>query len=145
MTEAPAARWRRSAWGQEVAQARRVYPETGLYAVQAPNGNLLFVRAQYIVGFVEGQRVLTPELDFPLGNRAVEIGNVAAFDAHFTGSDLVIAGAGGNSMVLRHFRNVELGFPLGSPRTVEIPTAFAPSHVFLGPRNEWVYSFERRR
>jgi phosphate transport system permease protein len=125
--------------GQPVVDARRVYPFVDIYAVRIPDDRILLLRTQYIVSFDEGDRVLTPKLDFPFGNAPIAIGTAGEFDIHLAGSDLVIATADGNQLRLLQYRNVEPGLALGKPREVAVEASIDVKHVFLGPRNEWLY------
>lgn len=129
---------------QRIVSADRVYPRVDLYALRTTTEKILFIRTQYIVSFVEGQRVLTPKLDLPFGNALLDVPASAVVDTQFVDGELIVAAAIGRSLLLTRYSNVEEGFPIGSPEQVRVDTGSEVAHVLLGPRNEWVYLLDTR-
>ena len=125
--------------GRQVAQAQRVYPTVDVYALLNPAGELTFIRAAYTVSFADGERKLTPSIEFPFGNSSIAMPDSKVFDAQLFDGELLLAYAEGKQYKLNRFRNVTIGFPLGTPQTAEMALAFEPKYIFTGPRNEWTY------
>jgi phosphate transport system permease protein len=80
-----------------ITQAQRVSPLVDTYALLDTNNNLLFIKADYIVNFVDGQRRLSPQLSFPFSNRSISMGDIEHFDVQLADDDLVIAGVKGGT------------------------------------------------
>jgi phosphate transport system permease protein len=129
--------------GQQIRSAKRVYPEVDRYAVLDDRNRLSFIHTRYVVSFTDGVRALTPDLSFPFTNRPIEISPidqpVDAYDTHFSDNELVIASISGANLTIRKYRNVEEGFALPAPQTVNLPLTSSVSQVLLGPRHQWVY------
>jgi len=139
-THAPIAAY---AMGIAVASAQRVYPTVDLYAIVDGEQQLWFMRAQYIVNFVDGNRTLSPKLEFPFRKRPIELesrdGQINTLDAHYADGALVIANTQADRLTLRRYSNVQEGFPLPSPQHVNIKAEINAQQILLGPRNQWVY------
>ncbi|MEM9621618.1 MAG: ABC transporter permease subunit [Pseudomonadota bacterium] len=125
--------------GFELRDAQRVYPEVDLYALQDLDNQLWFVRTQYIVNFVDGERKLTPRIDFPLGKTPLQLPATEHYEAHLSNGQLMVASTQGTQVNLSYYRNAEMGTPLRNPRQVQLNAQTPVDHLFLGPRNEWLY------
>ena len=122
-----------------ITQAQRVSPLVDTYALLDTNNNLLFIKADYIVNFVDGQRRLSPQLSFPFSNRSISMGDIEHFDVQLADDDLVIAGVKGGQLALTRYQNTELGYPLSGSSQISLMSTVTAEHVFLGPRNQWIY------
>ena len=123
---------------KSIKSARRVSPLVDTYALLDNNNNLLFVRAEYIVNFVNGERQLSPKLSFPFSNRSIPLGEVAYLDTQLVDDELVIAAVNNNELTLTKYKNTETGFPLSKPSKISVLSSVVAEHVFLGPRNLWI-------
>jgi phosphate transport system permease protein len=124
--------------GTAIKQIQRVYPLVDLYAFLDTDNNLRFLRTRYIVTFVDGERALTPKIDFPFGATIALLGD-KAFEAHLVDGELMVAASDGKQLELQAFKNAEPGLKLGTPQRVVVPTSISADHILLGPRNGWVY------
>lgn len=122
-----------------ITHAQRVSPLVDTYALLDTNNNLLFIKADYIVDFVDGKRRLSPQLSFPFSNRSIPMGDIAHFDVQLADDDLVIAGVKGGQLTLTRYKNTELGYPLSGSSQISLMSTVNAEHVFLGPRNQWIY------
>ncbi len=125
--------------GLQIRSIKRTYPLVDLYAAVDDANNLQFLRAQHVVNFVENQRQLASSIDFPFGRQGIAIGDAQAFDTHLFDTELLIASGSGSQVLLRKFRDVELGFDLTPPQQVTLNAGFLISSLHIGPRNQWVY------
>ena len=128
---------------KSIKSARRVSPLVDTYALLDNNNNLLFVRAEYIVNFVNGERQLSPNLSFPFSNRSIPLGEVAYLDTQLVDDELVIAAVNNNELTLTKYKNTETGFPLSKPSKISVLSSVVAEHVFLGPRNQWIYLIDK--
>ena len=128
---------------KSIKSARRVSPLVDTYALLDNNNNLLFVRAEYIVNFVNGERQLSPKLSFPFSNRSIPLGEVAYLDTQLVDDELVIAAVNNNELTLTKYKNTETGFPLSKPSKISVLSSVVAEHVFLGPRNQWIYLIDK--
>ncbi len=126
--------------GLTFSRAQRVYPTVDLYALVDAEQRLHFVRTEYTVRFREGVRELTPSLSFPLGRSPIELGAVSALDVQLFEDELVVAATNAQRLSLFKYTDVELGYPLGTPRSVSLDLIGPPRNLFLGPRNQWLYA-----
>ena len=123
----------------DITRAQRVSPLVDTYALLDTDNNLLFIKADYIVNFVDGQRRLLPQLSFPFSNRSIPMGDIEHFDVQLADDDLVIAGVNGGQLALTRYKNTELGYPLPGSSQISLMSTVNAEHVFLGPRNQWIY------
>lgn len=128
---------------KSIKSARRVSPLVDTYALLDNNNNLLFVRAEYIVNFVNGERQLSPKLSFPFSNRSIPLGEVAYLDTQLVDDELVIAAVNNNELTLTKYKNTETGFPLSKPSKISVLSSVVAEHVFIGPRNQWIYLIDK--
>lgn len=128
---------------KSIKSARRVSPLVDTYALLDNKNNLLFVRAEYIVNFVNGERQLSPKLSFPFSNRSIPLGKVAYLDTQLVDDELVIAAVNNNELTLTKYKNTETGFPLSKPSKISVLSSVVAEHVFLGPRNQWIYLIDK--
>ncbi len=127
-----------------IVAAQRVYPEVDLYALTEADGKLSFVGTQFVISFVEGQRVLTPKLNFPFGDSEVDVGSSNLIDVQlFDGELKLLSAVAGSSQYTRTtYRNVEIGYPLGAPRSTRVETDQPITKIISGPRNETTFVFD---
>jgi len=59
--------------GVTVASFSAGRPDSGVLALGLSNGHALVVRHRYRVSFPDDRRVITPEIDYPLGTAAIEL------------------------------------------------------------------------
>ena len=132
--------------GTTIVRAQRVYPTVDLYAIFDDQQRLTLLRTQYVVSYEDGQRHLTPGLDFPYTNAPIPLTSkgeadiqIDAMDVQLNENDLVIASSIGNRLSIRRYRNTETGYPLPEVTQVSIELTIPPQSIFLGPRNQWIY------
>lgn len=129
--------------GQEIEHAQRVYPTVDLYALVDPKGQMRFVRATYTVSFADGDRVLTPAIEFPFQDSTLAVGRTPTFDVQMFDTQLLVASANEGRLTFNEFTDAEFGFRLTSTNTASIEVEFEPAHIFMGPRNEWTYVLDQ--
>ena len=129
--------------GINIVKAQRVYPTVDLYALLDDQARLIFIRTQFIVNFVDGNRTLTPKLSFPFGKRpqsfAANPASIDLFDVHLNDSELMVAISENTTLTLQYFRNAEMGLNLRGVQEVSLQLLQVPHKILIGPRNEWVY------
>lgn len=125
--------------GKQILSAQRVYPTTDLYLLRDVDNRLWFAQTRYQVNFVDGQRLLTPKLDFPFTTKPLDLGAFDLLDAQFVDDQLTLATLAGSELTLTQYKQVELGFSLPRPRQVKVPLDRAPTHAYFGPRAQWLY------
>ncbi len=130
--------------GLQLVRAQRVYPTVDLYALVDHEHNMVLVQTRYVVSFVEGERKLTPSLTFPYGQGALQLPPHEQLDAYLNEDELMLATASGTELTLHYFRNANPGAPLRQPRLVQLNAQHEIDHVFLGPRNGWIYLINRQ-
>ena len=126
--------------GIGIERAQRVYPTVDTYALIDDEQRLHFIAAQYVVSFSTGERSLTPSITFPYGRQPRHLGRVDAVDVQLHNDTLVVAAAHGQRLQVRRFEDVESGFNLPRERQVGLELVVNARHIFLGPRNEWLYA-----
>ena len=133
------------ALNKQITSARRVYPEVDLYALIEADGALSFVGTEYIVSFVEGQRVLTPKINFPFGNSSLSIDDADLLDVQLFDDQLTITSAtrGSQSYTRTAYRNVRIGYPLPEPRSRQMTTDGPLYGLISGPRSETTLLFDQ--
>ncbi len=124
----------------EVVHAQRVYPLVDVYAILDIHQQLTFIRAQYIVSFIDDERKLTAQLDYPFTGKPIEIGPTSGFDVHLNDNELLVATSDTRTITLYRFTGVEMGYSLPSPQRQSIVTDQAAHQLYLGARNEWIYA-----
>ena len=125
--------------GKPIRSAQRVYPTTDLYVLRDSQDQLWFAQTRYQVNFVDGERQLTPKLDFPFTTKPLDMGTFDLLDAQFVDDQLTLATVKANELTLTQYRQVELGFSLPRPRQVKVPLDRVPTHAYFGPRAQWLY------
>ena len=132
--------------GMTIVRAQRVYPLVDTYALVNEAQEMFLVRVQYIVEFDDGTRTLSPKIDFPYGNAPLLLESgapgLAGLDVALHEGDLVVASASSDRLTLQRFRNVEEGYPLPTPRSVNIGLIASNDTLILGPRNQWLYAMD---
>ena len=126
--------------GLQVRLIQRVYPLVDLYALVDAERQLHFVRSQHIVNFENDQRQQASSVDFPLGRAGIPVGDTTSIDTHLFDNELLVLTANDRELVLRKYRDVELGFGLGSAQQVTLNAGFPVTDVYIGPRNQWIYA-----
>ncbi len=112
---------------------------TGEYVLLDADNALWFVRAAYPIDFDSGSRRMRAVLEFPYTRASLALGELDAFDVARPDDKVVVAWLNGNELNVREYRSADEGFPLGLPRAIRIDLAQAYSHVFFGPRAQWLY------
>ncbi|MEQ8783992.1 MAG: ABC transporter permease subunit [Roseibium album] len=132
------------ALNKSIVRAQRVYPEVNLYALLETNGTVSFVGTEFRVNFVDGQRVLTPKLNFPFSNSSIALDGADLLDVTLFDGELKVLSAnqGDSRYAVARFDNVEIGYPLGTPRQTTIETDAPVQQLLSGPRNELTFVFD---
>ena len=134
--------------GRAVSNASRVYPNIDLYAVRDHDDQLVFFKTRYLTNFAGNTRSLTPKIEFPFGSQPVVLPPATTiYDTQFVDSTLTIASLRPTSvgdskswtLRLSQYQDVEEGYPLRTPEQVDVPLKQAYSHVWIGPRAQWLY------
>ena len=129
--------------GIKVQRAQRVYPLVDTYALVTDQRSVLVMQALFIVDFVDGERKLTPRVEFPFGTSPIALGGQDvpdAIDVYFNDSVLVIASAAGTNLSLTRYRGAESGTRLRRPQSVTLTLEEPVERLLIGPRNQWIYA-----
>ncbi len=125
--------------GVDLRAAQPVYPRLDLYALLDVRGRLHLVRADYEVTIRSGKRAVTPRLVTAFGEQPLSLGASDMFDVRLESGDLKIARGREDQVEIVHFTGVEDGLALPAPKRYSLGAYPRLRHIFIGPRNEWVY------
>jgi len=128
--------------GRSLKTVHALTGQTGVYAVIDTAGNISFLQALYPISFVDDRRVVTPRLEFLFDDDWIALGggaDIDAFDAHYSGQQVLIATLSGTSLNIALFREVESGYPLELPRETRMTVSRDYQTLMFGPRAQWLY------
>ena len=123
----------------EIIAAQRVYPTVNLYALLDRQQQLFFVQVQYPVSYDQGQREITPTLQFPFGKQPLFLGAVEQFDVQTQAEKLVVAHSSESTLTLSYLQRAN-----ASLRQFKMQLLDPPVQLIIGPRNEWLYALSQR-
>lgn len=125
----------------------------GLIALGLSDGRVLVAHKRYVSRYPQGNRVITPELDFPYGREPLDLGAArSALERVAIAGDedlLVLAGAQGNRVTA--LRLAGLAAPVTGGAAVPVrssitlgPLNAAAKALYLDPRGHWLYALNGR-
>ena len=122
-----------------ILRAKRVAPESNLYAFVDSNNRLGVYRASYPISFINGRRHIDSQLSNEFADDWVALGEFDDYDVYLQGYQLTVATLAGRQLVLREYPDAERGFPLNPPVVRRITLDENYSRVILSSQLSWLY------
>lgn len=122
-----------------VREAKRVAPQSSLYAFIDDSNRLGVYRASYPISFIDGRRFIDSQLSNEYAGDWTPLGDFVDYDVYLQSYQLTVATIEGQELVLREYPNAERGFPFNTPVVRRITLDRSYSRVILGSQLSWLY------
>ncbi len=125
----------------------------GLIALGLSDGRVLVAHKRYVSRYPQGNRVITPELDFPYGREPLDLGaSRSALERVAIAGDedlLVLAGAQGNRVTALRLTGLAAPVTGGAAAPMRTSLSLGPLNtaakaLYLDPRGHWLYALNGR-
>ena len=133
--------------GVSVASIGQDQPGSPLVALGLSNGKVLLFKHSYVVTYPDNKRVITPQIDFPYGDKPLVLNQAGGALEHVAVSHndetLLLAGSTGNQLHVQELvseENMMTGETTVEQNAIDLPQMTEPiKAIYVDPRLQWLY------
>lgn len=133
--------------GVSVASIGQDQPGSPLVALGLSNGQALLFKHSYVVTYPDNKRVITPQIDFPYGDKPLVLNQAGGALEHVAVSrndeTLLLAGSTGNQLHVQELvseENMMTGETTVEQNAIDLPQMTEPiKAIYVDPRLQWLY------
>ncbi|MCU9950787.1 ABC transporter permease subunit [Pseudomonas sp. PDM13] len=133
--------------GVSVASIGQDQPGSPLVALGLSNGQVLLFKHSYLVTYPDNKRVITPQIDFPYGDKPLVLNQAGGALEHVAVSHndetLLLAGSTGNQLHVQELvseENMMTGEVTVEQNALALPQMTEPiKAIYVDPRLQWLY------
>lgn len=133
--------------GVSVASIGQDQPGSPLVALGLSNGQALLFKHSYVVTYPDNKRVITPQIDFPYGDKPLVLNQAGGALEHVAVSHndetLLLAGSTGNQLHVQELvseENMMTGETTVEQNAIDLPQMTEPiKAIYVDPRLQWLY------
>ncbi|WP_431482997.1 ABC transporter permease subunit [Pseudomonas solani] len=133
--------------GVSVASIGQDQPGSPLVALGLSNGQVLLFKHSYVVTYPDNKRVITPQIDFPYGDKPLVLNQAGGALEHVAVSHndetLLLAGSTGNQLHVQELvseENMMTGETTVEQNAIDLPQMTEPiKAIYVDPRLQWLY------
>ncbi|MGA4633610.1 ABC transporter permease subunit [Pseudomonas solani] len=133
--------------GVSVASIGQDQPGSPLVALGLSNGQVLLFKHSYLVTYPDNKRVITPQIDFPYGDKPLVLNQAGGALEHVAVSHndetLLLAGSTGNQLHVQELvseENMMTGEVTVEQNAIALPQMTEPiKAIYVDPRLQWLY------
>lgn len=137
--------------GLKLAQASELSADQALLAAQLTDGSVMFVHHAYAVSYPNDKRMITPELQYPFGEKPMPFMNEPArsLAVRQEGGKLLLAGAAADGSV--HLKVYEKTESLLGDSTISVAAEMSftppvsPDQLLVEPLLGWLYVLDHKK
>ncbi len=138
--------------GVTVTASAKDQPGAPLVVLGLSNGQALVFRHTYRVTYPDGNKTVTPAIEYPYGNAPIELDPqgraLERVSINASDSSLILAGSTGdqlNVLQLTREENMMTGEVANEQKRIELPQMNqAVKAIFIDPRQQWLYVINGR-
>ncbi len=138
--------------GVTVTASAKDQPGAPLVVLGLSNGQALVFRHTYRVTYPDGNKTVTPAIEYPYGNAPIELDPqgraLERVSINASDSSLILAGSTGdqlNVLQLTREENMMTGEVVNEQKRIELPQMNqAVKAIFIDPRQQWLYVINGR-
>ncbi len=138
--------------GVTVTASAKDQPGAPLVVLGLSNGQALVFRHTYRVTYPDGNKTVTPAIEYPYGNAPIELDPqgraLERVSINASDSSLILAGSTGdqlNVLQLTREENMMTGEVVNEHKRIELPQMNqAVKAIFIDPRQQWLYVINGR-
>lgn len=133
--------------GASVVSIGQDQPGSPLVALGLSNGQVLLFKHSYAVTYPDNKRVITPQIDFPYGDKPLVLnqdgGALEHVAVNHNDETLMLAGSTGNQLHVQELvseENMMTGETTVEQNAIALPQMTEPiKAIYVDPRQQWLY------